>query len=63
MTKLNIPKLIGDLGGASAVAKMCGVVRTAPYGWIRRKHLSSKVLERLKTENPELQIDNYFTTE
>tara|TARA_R100000353_G_scaffold30573_5_gene25157 strand:- start:2067 stop:2198 length:132 start_codon:yes stop_codon:yes gene_type:complete len=39
------------------------VARTAPYGWIRRNYVSSKVLEKLKAANPKLKIDDYFTLE
>jgi len=59
-TKLNIQRLIDDLGGASAVAQITGVVRTAPYGWINRAYLSSVVLEKIKSEKPEIDLDKYF---
>lgn len=59
-TRLNIASLIDDLGGASEVAKLCDVVRTAPYGWVKRSYVSSSVLEKLKSANPDLDIDNYF---
>lgn len=58
--KLNIQRLIDDLGGASAVAQIAGVVRTAPYGWINREYVSSVVLERIKSQKPELDLDLYF---
>ncbi len=58
--KLNIQRLIDDLGGASAVAQIAGVVRTAPYGWINRAYVSSVVLERIKSQKPELDLDLYF---
>lgn len=58
--KLNIQRLIDDLGGASSVAKLVGVVRTAPYGWVARQYVSSVVLEKIKSENPELDLDLYF---
>lgn len=60
MVKLNISKLVADLGGASATAKIAGVARTAPYGWIDREYVSSTVLEIIKTQKPELDIDQYF---
>ena len=59
-TRLNIAALIADLGGATRVAEQAGVVRTAPYGWIRRHYVSSEVLERLKAANPDLDLDCYF---
>lgn len=58
--KLNIQRLIDDLGGASAVAQIAGVVRTAPYGWINRAYMSSVVLEKIKSEKPEIDLDLYF---
>lgn len=58
--KLNIQRLIDDLGGASSVAKLVGVVRTAPYGWVSRRYVSSVVLEKIKSENPNLNLDRYF---
>ena len=58
--KLNIQRLIDDLGGASAVAQIAGVVRTAPYGWINRAYVSNVVLERIKSQKPELDLDLYF---
>ena len=58
--KLNIQRLIDDLGGASALAQIAGVVRTAPYGWINRAYVSSVVLERIKSQKPELDLDLYF---
>lgn len=59
-TRLNISALISDLGGATEVAKMIGVVRTAPYGWVRRRYVSSQVLERIKEQHPEIDLDTYF---
>jgi hypothetical protein len=61
--KLNIQKLITDLGGASSVAKITGVVRTAPYGWVSRSYVSSQVLEKIKAHDPDLDIDIYFENE
>jgi hypothetical protein len=58
--KLNIQKLISDLGGASSVAQITGVVRTAPYGWVSRSYVSSHVLEKIKEHDPDLDIDIYF---
>ena len=61
--KLNIARLVDDLGGASTIARMAQVVRTAPYGWINRNFVSSIVLEKILSEKPELEIDNYFEEE
>jgi menaquinone-dependent protoporphyrinogen IX oxidase len=60
LVKLNISKLVADLGGASATAKIAGVPRTAPYGWIDRQYVSSTVLEIIKTQNPDIDLDKYF---
>lgn len=61
--KLNIQRLIADLGGASNVAKITGVVRTAPYGWVNRQYVSSQILERIKEHNPYLDLNTYFEDE
>lgn len=61
--KLNISRLIEDLGGASAAAKITGTVRTAPYGWISRNYVSSSVLEKIKSHDPDLDLDAYFDEE
>jgi hypothetical protein len=58
--RLNLTRLIADLGGAAEVAQLCGVVRTAPYGWVKRRYVSSQVLERLKTAKPDFNLDPYF---
>lgn len=58
--RINIEALVADLGGAAHVARTLGVPRTAPYGWIRRKYISSRVLEQLKTAYPEIDVDAYF---
>jgi hypothetical protein len=57
---MNIAKLIADCGGASAAAKACGVARTAPYGWIRRQYVSSRILDALKVANPHIDVDLYL---
>ena len=60
MKQLNIQRMVRDLGGAAAVAEAAGVVRTAPYAWMRRGHIRTTVLERIKETHPELDIDQYF---
>lgn len=60
---LNVARLINDLGGAAKVAAIAGVARTAPYGWIRRRYVSSQVLERIKEAEPHLSLDAYFEEE
>lgn len=57
---LNISRLINDLGGAAVVAKALNKHRTAPYGWIQRKKISSDILELIKKHYPEVKIDEYF---
>ena len=58
--KLNIAKLVADLGGATKAAELVGVVRTAPYGWVSRGYISSVVLEKIKSAKPKMKIDLYF---
>ena len=58
--RLNIEALINDCRGASATAKIAGVVRTAPYSWVKRKYISSRVLERIKEARPDLDFNIYF---
>jgi len=58
--RLNLAALIEDLGGASKVAQITGVPRTAPYGWIARDFISSRNLNALKTAYPDLDLDAYF---
>lgn len=60
---LNVARLIADLGGAARVAEIAGVARTAPYGWIRRRYVSSQVFERIKEAAPNLNLDAYFEEE
>ncbi len=60
MKNLNIGRLVQDLGGAAAVAHAVGVVRTAPYAWVRRGHIRTTVVEKIKTAHPELELDKYF---
>jgi hypothetical protein len=61
--RLNIEALIRDCGGASMTAKIAGVVRTAPYSWVKRRYISSRVLERIKEARPDLDINIYFDDE
>jgi len=53
---LDISALIKDCGGARKVAEICGVHRTAPYGWLRRDFVSSTNLGRIKAAHPSLQL-------
>lgn len=58
--RLNIARLVADLGGAASAATAAGVSRTTPYRWIERHFISSRVLERIKRSRPDLVIDDYF---
>lgn len=58
--KFNIARLVAHLGGAANTARICGVARTAPYGWIKRGYISQVVLERVKLHDPALDLDGFF---
>ena len=58
--KFNIARLVAHLGGAAKTAEICGVGRTAPYGWIQRGYISQVMLERVKEHDPELNLDDFF---
>lgn len=52
--------MIEDLGGATKVAKICGITRTAPYGWIKADFVSSRMLDKIKDHDPSFSIDKYL---
>jgi hypothetical protein len=58
--RLNVARLVRDLGGARAVASATGVVRTAPYRWIARNYIGSPTLEQIKTAFPLIDLNQYF---
>lgn len=58
--RLNVARLVADVGGPRAVARITGVARTAPYSWIRRNSIGSKRLGQIKAVRPELDLDYYF---
>ncbi len=58
--RLNVQRLIDDLGGAAAAAQIAGKARTAPYRWVKDGYLSSYTLEKIKAARPELDLDAYF---
>lgn len=58
--RLNIERLIRDIGGPTAAAALAGAPRTAPYRWIKSGNVSSRVLGRIKAAMPSLSIDAYF---
>lgn len=60
--RLNVRRLIDDIGGAATAAQLAGVTRTAPYRWVKDGYLSSYVMEKFKAAHPELVIDDYFET-
>ncbi len=63
MRRMDVQKLVDDYGGAASIAEICDVWRTAPYSWVKRRYVSSRILERLKTHDPTLDIDGYFYDE
>ena len=58
--RLDVARLIEDCGGPSHVAKLCKVVRTAPYGWAKRNFINSKMIEALVSAHPRLNLNRYF---
>lgn len=58
--KFDIQTMLADLGGAAHVAKLIGVGRTVPYGWVRREFVSSVYLSKIKEVWPTLDLDQYF---
>ncbi len=58
--KLNVKKLVEDLGGARSAADLVGVPRTAPYRWIKTGRMSSESLAAVKKGRPNLDLDYYF---
>ena len=59
MKKLNIKRLIRELGGPAEISAKSGICRTTPYRWIRSGVISSRYLEKLKTAYDFL-LDDYF---
>lgn len=59
--RFDVAALIHDLGGAAAAAKIAGVSRTTPYRWLRTGQISSRIMERLKTECG-LIMEPYFVS-
>jgi hypothetical protein len=60
--RLEVDRLVDDLGGPARVAAAIGVSRTTPYRWIKRNFMSSRTMEQLKDAFPSLVIEDYFTT-
>ena len=60
MRKLNIKRLVTDLGGVKITSLKLGLSRTTPYRWIEQGHMSTRILEEIKTMNPEIDINKYM---
>lgn len=52
-------QLVHDLGGPTKVAAIVGKVRTAIYGWHRRKNMPVRDLALLKGHFPDLDLNRY----
>ena len=57
----DVAKLISDMGGAAHVARLTGKNRTAPYRWIEQGFISTKILAVLKSADPTIDMDQYFS--
>lgn len=58
--RLNVAKLIRDLGGSAKVAQIVGTARTAPYSWVKRNYIGSPTLAKIKAAMPQLDLNYYF---
>ena len=58
--RLNVSRLVRDLGGAAKVASIVGTVRTAPYRWIKKNYIGSPALAKIKAAIPQLDLNYYF---
>jgi hypothetical protein len=58
--RLNIHRLIRDLGGPSALARSTGHPRTSFYRWLKSEVVTSRVLEDVKTAFPDIDLNFYF---
>jgi len=58
--RLNVAKLVRDLGESAKTAEITGTNRTAPYGWIRRNYIGSTFLAKIKAAVPQLDLNYYF---
>ena len=57
---MDIKRFVADCGGATAIAKAAGVPRTAPYRWIAKNFVSSRVIDMALAHNPNLDLNQYF---
>ncbi len=58
--EFNLKALVTDLGGAAAVSKLLGKSRTSTYRYLKQGFMTTKELERIKEERPELNLNTYF---
>lgn len=59
MKKINIARLVRDLGGPTEIAKKTSICRTTPYRWITSDYISSNHLGALVTAF-DISLDQYF---
>lgn len=60
MIRLNIKRLVRDIGGVTVVANTLGICRTAPYRWLKEETVSLPTLCRIKTAWPDIDLNHYF---
>jgi hypothetical protein len=60
MIRLDIKRLVRDLGGIVVISNTLGICRTSPYRWIYEENISLKTLCRIKTAWPDLDLNHYF---
>lgn len=58
--RMNVGRLVEDLGGAAKVAAAVNKSRTTPYSWIKANYISSQNLALIKGAHPDLDLDLYF---
>ena len=61
--KLDVARLIDDLGKPAEVALRMGLRRNAAYRWINTGKISVENLNRLKSAFPDVRLDDYFIQE
>lgn len=59
MKKLNIARLVSDVGGPTKITEKTGICRTTPYRWIASNFISNRHLEALVTAF-DISLDHYF---
>lgn len=58
--RLNVARLIDDVGGVAVLTQKTGITRTAPYRWAQAGGISSYNLERIIDAFPHIKIGEYF---